>query len=275
MIFATQRPLFFAIIACCMFSVLIAAEDCSICYSPLRVEDRGAEKIVRLHTLSLDGMVADDTQVHKFHEKCIRRSAATETCLNKCPMCRQDINPETSPEYNELPLQQPSNKELQALLKALANGYRRKVEQLMIAYPALRNTYINEKTPLMYAVDAGRLAMVQYLLRTNYGAPIGAQAQDTGMTALMIAVQKGHTRVARELAEYTDVLNLQDNSGRTALMHAVAANKVHIVRWLLAQGADTTLSDAGGFTALTIAEVRCYDDIISLLNPQFGVRRRG
>ncbi|XP_054585222.1 fibronectin type 3 and ankyrin repeat domains protein 1 [Eptesicus fuscus] len=71
-----------------------------------------------------------------------------------------------------------------------------------------------------------------------------------GLTALMVAAQKGYTRLVKILiANGTDV-NLRNGSGRDSLMLACYAGHLDVVKCLRGHGASWRARDLGGCTAL-------------------------
>ncbi len=91
-------------------------------------------------------------------------------------------------------------------------------------------------------------------------------------TALIAAAHLGHAEVVRRLIGGGAPLDHVNNLGWTALIEAVilgdgGAAHVETVRALVEAGADATLSDRDGVTPLQHAELRGYDEIVSLLTP--------
>lgn len=91
-------------------------------------------------------------------------------------------------------------------------------------------------------------------------------------TALIAAAHLGHAEVVRRLIAGGAPLDHVNNLGWTALIEAVilgdgGAAHVQTVRALVEAGADAALSDRDRVTPLQHAELRGYDEIVSLLTP--------
>jgi ankyrin repeat protein len=71
-----------------------------------------------------------------------------------------------------------------------------------------------------------------------------------GMTALIWAVDMGHTDVVRWLVEAKVDLNLVDNYGQTALILAAGRNDCDSLRILIGAKADINIKMVTGVTAL-------------------------
>ena len=77
------------------------------------------------------------------------------------------------------------------------------------------------------------------------GAPLGARNHE-GMTALMLAAQKGHTHQVRRLLQYGARIQDQDLYGRSALMHAMGQGHSDTFLALVEGGADLMGQDLKG-----------------------------
>ncbi|XP_061491677.1 fibronectin type 3 and ankyrin repeat domains protein 1 [Rhineura floridana] len=71
-----------------------------------------------------------------------------------------------------------------------------------------------------------------------------------GFTALMVASQKGYTRLAQILVENGADVNMKNSSGKDSLMIACFAGHLDIVQYLRSQGASWFAGDLGGCTAM-------------------------
>ena len=98
-------------------------------------------------------------------------------------------------------------------------------------------------TALMYAVERGHTSIVQYLL--DEGAPVNTQ-DVYGGTSLNLASQDGHSETVRVLLNYgadVNILAWSEEIYQTALMIACANQRTVCVDLLLAGGADPNLCD--------------------------------
>ncbi|XP_016065994.1 PREDICTED: fibronectin type 3 and ankyrin repeat domains protein 1 [Miniopterus natalensis] len=71
-----------------------------------------------------------------------------------------------------------------------------------------------------------------------------------GLTALMVAAQKGYTRLVKILISNGTDVNLRNGSGKDSLMLACYAGHLDVVKYLRGHGASWKARDLGGCTAL-------------------------
>nr|XP_031529887.1 fibronectin type 3 and ankyrin repeat domains protein 1 isoform X2 [Vicugna pacos] len=71
-----------------------------------------------------------------------------------------------------------------------------------------------------------------------------------GFTALMVAAQRGHTRLVKILVSNGTDVNLRNGSGKDSLMLACYAGHLDVVKYLRRHGASWDTRDLGGCTAL-------------------------
>ena len=147
----------------------------------------------------------------------------------------------------------------------------------------------------MASLDSVRLKVVKMLLKKEADPDIGRSLW--GENALMLAIKRGQTEIAKLLLEpvtnykkpvldllydwkykhgrsseyikehkeslvFSD-LNAQDDYGRTALIHAVRSHDAKIVKLLLEKGANPNVKDDDGKTAFDYAEGK---EIIGIMN---------
>lgn len=134
------------------------------------------------------------------------------------------------------------DKTLKSFFNAVVFGRTRAVEKLLAQYPVLaRLADVNLKTPLMYAADMGRANMVTLLVRAVSPGQLNTAAQNnyihrrdnTGKTALMMAVQAGNTVSVRVLVNFGADCGIADNAGLTA--EDLAGNNNAILKALARQ----------------------------------------
>jgi Raf kinase inhibitor-like YbhB/YbcL family protein len=112
------------------------------------------------------------------------------------------------------------------------------------------------------AVLDGNVSSVKALLAA--GAKVD-DADETGMTPLMVAAAQGQTAIAGMLIAVGAKVDAKDRDDITALMRASAANRVATVALLLAHGADPNARMRDGATALTAAAFGGYIDVVTRL----------
>ncbi|XP_066477536.1 fibronectin type 3 and ankyrin repeat domains protein 1 [Tiliqua scincoides] len=83
-----------------------------------------------------------------------------------------------------------------------------------------------------------------------------------GYTPLMVASQKGYTRLVEVLLENGSDVNQKNSSGKDSLMIACFAGHLDIVKFLRSKGASWTAKDLGGCTAMHWAADGGNSDVI-------------
>ena len=125
-------------------------------------------------------------------------------------------------------------------------------------------------TALMFAIDKGHSNVAQSLI--DKGAGLDIQNKE-GYTALMFAIDKGHSDVARSLIDEGAGLDLQNKDGWTALMFAIYKGHSDVARSLIDEGARLDLQKQDGWTALMFAIYKGHSDVAqSLINKGIEVK---
>ncbi|XP_076600394.1 KN motif and ankyrin repeat domain-containing protein 4-like [Chaetodon auriga] len=102
---------------------------------------------------------------------------------------------------------------------------------------------------------------------------IHVRSNQTGQTALHLAVRHGRVVMVRLLLSCGADANVQDSQGTTALMFASERGHTHIARLLLERSqCDLTLTDKRGRTALSIAMQGSHTDTAALLQAHAKAR---
>ncbi|MBB6592276.1 ankyrin repeat domain-containing protein [Ralstonia solanacearum] len=155
------------------------------------------------------------------------------------------------------------------LLASAAKRGHLEVVQLMLARPEspllINQTNKHGETPLQRAVEAGRVTVVEALLRHAEIAPNVVDKH--GQTPLHVAAGKRHAGIARALVAHpsTDV-NLQDRDRNTALHVAVRKRGADVAGVLLGHPhVDPNLSNAKHHTPLTMAIAKLHVDCVHAL----------
>lgn len=86
-----------------------------------------------------------------------------------------------------------------------------------------------------------------------------------GVTAFLLAAEKGHFEVAELLLKSGADVNNQYPGGRCALMHAAEKGNLDFLNTLLAQGASVDLAMSDGMTALHFAASKSHLDCVEAL----------
>ncbi|CEJ18101.1 Type III effector protein RipY [Ralstonia solanacearum IPO1609] len=155
------------------------------------------------------------------------------------------------------------------LLASAAKRGHLEVVDLMLARPEasllINQTNKRGETPLQRAVEAGRVTVVEALLRHADIAPNVVDKH--GQTPLHVAAGKRHADIARALVEHpsTDV-NRQDRDRNTALHVAVRKRGADVAGVLLGHPhVDPNLSNAKHHTPLTMAIAKLHVDCVHTL----------
>jgi ankyrin repeat protein len=136
---------------------------------------------------------------------------------------------------------------------------------LLYSFPAISQSTskISFKNQLVDATDSGNEGEVISLIRS--GHPIESRG-DFGVTPLMRAAFRGHSRIAKILINLGADVDAVDLGGATALHIASRQNKLELVKILLASDASIDAPDNDGWTPLMRASASSKDGkIIELL----------
>ena len=159
----------------------------------------------------------------------------------------------------------------------------------------------SSQTPLMYACRRGHVATVATLLERGACVDIiskrggsalfeavfahetqvlntliiksepdvnAANAQYSGQTALMIAVQEGQMDIIRALLTKINLnINMKDRNDNTALCHAIVSGRPEVALYILdhAQGLDLNSQNWKGSSALMLAATKGQADVVGRL----------
>ncbi|KAN0075704.1 hypothetical protein V8E54_006974 [Elaphomyces granulatus] len=143
------------------------------------------------------------------------------------------------------------------LVYAVWNGHVAVVKRLLKAGARIDMADDIGGTALSYAVCSGHNDMLTLLFKKGIKA---GPEDETRVALLMSAVEKGHAAVVKLLLETGKInLELKDRNGRTPLSCAVERGGVAIVQLLLAEGAKT------GVALLTSAVEKGHEAVVKLL----------
>ncbi|MGE3920114.1 MAG: ankyrin repeat domain-containing protein [Gammaproteobacteria bacterium] len=117
-------------------------------------------------------------------------------------------------------------------------------------------------TPLMLAAIMGNEILVKFLLSKNANPNITDRYE---RNALIYAVLNKHTYVANFLVSHTENLDLIDRDGFNVAMYAARENLTPMVRLFVANGISTKLVDKNGLSALHFAAMAGNEEITDLL----------
>jgi hypothetical protein len=127
-------------------------------------------------------------------------------------------------------------------------------------------------TPLHLAVKAGRLRMVQMLIKrgANVNAPARVRGAAGGSTPLHFAVYYAKSRIAQVLINRGANVNARTMSGSTPLHVAAFYGRPTIAMMLLRRGANVNARDRRGLTPLRVATMRRKARMVGMLRSRGG-----
>ena len=136
-----------------------------------------------------------------------------------------------------------------ALHLAATSGHLKAVIVLCESGAAINTPDFSGDTPLVGAVDAGHISIVDYLVK--HGAEFN-QVTDNPLspTVLHLAVRSGRFEIAKVLLDAGADLNARSSSGYTPLMWAIEGGHPEIVSYLLDCGAKVTVRTSFGVTPI-------------------------
>lgn len=134
-----------------------------------------------------------------------------------------------------------------ALMVAVAKGQRDRVEQLLLSIEDINAQDEFGKTALIIAIENNHDKLATFLLEKK--ADVNIEDKDS-MTALLLAAKGGHNQLAAKILLKGANINHQNKKGETALILAAQSGHDEVVRCLLLNRANTKLKDNSGLAAL-------------------------
>ncbi|XP_035826421.1 transient receptor potential cation channel subfamily A member 1 [Aplysia californica] len=136
----------------------------------------------------------------------------------------------------------------------------------LIRMGAVLNLKNNQKqSPFHFAARYGRYNTCRRLLDSVHGPNIINETDGSGLTALHIAAQNGHTKVIQLLLERGAVVN-KDNEDNSALHHAAEQGWTHSMKVLLSVHSNLRdVANVDGDTPLHVAAKNGQTSAVSLL----------
>jgi ankyrin repeat protein len=128
------------------------------------------------------------------------------------------------------PSLRPVVSDMEAYLKACQEGDLSEIRWFLKYYPNDADVHRGKKTALMYAAEAGRTAVVEFLLGS--GADITAKDGD-GNTALIWACRSGKAETVALLLQGGAQVNAKNSNGDTALHIAAVEGDCETITLLL------------------------------------------
>eukprot|EP00968_Pinguiococcus_pyrenoidosus_P001784 scaffold83_cov246-Pinguiococcus_pyrenoidosus.AAC.13 len=129
------------------------------------------------------------------------------------------------------------------------------------------------RTVLHFAAAAGG-ASLRAILSSYEARQLDVDKQDdAGLTALMIASEKGHKDAVRMLLSNGADPNIEDQIGRPALFFAASFGRSECISMLLRSGATSDPTSPQGITPLFLAASRCFTESVKVLLLSSGSHR--
>ncbi|KAL4947294.1 ankyrin repeat-containing domain protein [Aspergillus filifer] len=127
------------------------------------------------------------------------------------------------------------------------------------------NSMNHKRSALFWAAERDIPETAAHSLKA---APYTEIRNMAGMSPLLIAVEKGHLSIIKQLLEFVDRgINLeeQNDDRRTPLAFAACFGQAEAARLLIEKGANLESKDEGQKTPLILAAVNGYPDVVKLL----------
>ncbi len=149
-----------------------------------------------------------------------------------------------------------------ALMVAVAKGQRDRVEQLLLSIEDINAQDEFGKTALIIAIENNHDKLATFLLEKQ--ADINIEDK-YAMTALLLAAKGGHNQLAAKILLKGANINHQNKKGETALILAARGGHDEVVRCLLLNRANTKLKDNSGLAAIDHAIQNKKAQVIDIL----------
>ena len=152
------------------------------------------------------------------------------------------------------------------LMRACENASDGVVRTLLEAGGNANAIQTSGLTPLMIASRTGSRRVVRALL--SHGADVNAVTTETGVTALMWAVEAPHADIVHVLLETGADVEASSNKGFTPLLFAAMNGDIEVARSLVEAGADVNERGSDGTHPLPLAIVSRHADFAMFLLDQ-------
>jgi uncharacterized protein len=154
------------------------------------------------------------------------------------------------------------DKKTTAFFKAVADGNLAGIQEAVKKKVDLNGFDLNDNTALCNSATAGRVDIVDALLKA--GAKIDIP-NGAGLTPLMLAARSGRADVAQSLIAAGASKEAVDRRGRPLLFHAVRGGNTGFVSLLLTQGANVNATDENNRTPLMLAAEDGQLELVNVL----------
>lgn len=144
---------------------------------------------------------------------------------------------------------------------AIEKGYD-EIVKLLLERNADVNTFWRDLTPLMFAAQLGRAAIMRMLL--EQGADVSERDRE-GYTALHKATEYGNLLCVELLLQYNADINCKCHKNNTALYAATICGKARVLEKLLENGADPNIANFYGLTPLHWASLKRCTEAVKIL----------
>ena len=120
------------------------------------------------------------------------------------------------------------------------------------------------RTMLHAAAEGGSVDAIKMLLSKQHGgkADLDTKSGDEGTTALMLAIEAGHSAVSQELILAGADVNVEDKYARCALYYALSAGLVDVAGDLLVAGSSVTTACGEVMTEADYEDVHLFRKLI-------------
>lgn len=214
-------------------SVSVAQQSCHELFSGrLHLQESDIDAIILdLHSLRSKQLNSKSSDSYTFRNAFLSKKSELRKILSEEEINRRlrSVNASTETATRSKTEEIVRNSELASVIEA-------KAFLMTNNFNSAADLNQSKQNPLAVAIEQGRSELIEPLIKL--GAIVDQKISIMGLTALMVAAEKGDHQAITTLIQYGADINATAHSGGTALAYAIKENRNEAAHLLMENGAD-------------------------------------